>query len=397
MDFSTNSLVRMMKNRDILLAVCGSISFYKAYEILSMLKKSGARVRVLLSDGALKFATHTSFEALSDGVLSSKNENWQTGLDHISYSKNDLIIIAPATANSINKIANGIADNVFLQTILAASCPKIIAPAANHNMLDNPATKRALEILKNDGFIIIDPICKTLACKEYGKGGLNEPRVIIQNAKRALNQDQFYKDKKVIITGGATYEKIDDVRAITNHSSGKMAKALADSFYYAGAKVIFISSVYFDTPYKNIYFKSSNELLNALNSQNLSKDDILVMCAAVSDFVCANPKDGKIKKEQMNLNLELKRNIDILQNLNLTCKKIGFKMEMDSKNALNNAQNMLINKNLDAVCLNILDDKITFNSDETQISFITKNSITKTEFDSKDKVAAQIVQMVKEL
>lgn len=386
-----------MKNRDILLAVCGSISFYKAYEILSLLKKNGANVRVLLSDGALKFTTPIGFEALSNGVLSSLNESWVGELDHISFSKNDLIIIAPATANSINKIALGIADNIFLQTILAASCPKIIAPAANHNMLQNPATTRNLEILKDDGFIIIEPIAKTLACLDYGKGGLNEPWIIVETAKRVLNQDKFYQGKKVIITGGPTIEKIDDARAITNHSSGKMAKALADSFYYAGADVVFISSVDFDTPYETIKFKSSNELLNALNSQKVTQNDILVMCAAVSDFICLNPKDGKIKKDQMGDKIELKLNIDILKNLNLKCKKIGFKMEMDAQNALNNAKNMLIDKNLDAVCLNILNDEIKFGSIKTQISFITKDSITQTDLAPKELIASQITKLVKNL
>ena len=386
-----------MKNKNILLAVCGSISFYKAFEILSLLKKNGANVKVLLSDGALKFTTSLGFEALSDGVLTSTNENWANGLDHISFSKNDLLIIAPASANSINKIANGIADNIFLQTILAASCPKIIAPAANYNMLDNPATIRNLKILKDDGFIIIEPTIKTLACGDYGKGALNEPWVIVETAKRVLNQDEFYKGKKVIITGGPTTEKIDDVRAITNHSSGKMAKALADSFYYAGANVVFISSINFNATYEIIKFNSSNELCNILNQQKVNLDDILVMCAAVSDFICANPKDGKIKKDQMGDRIELKLNIDILKNINLNCKKIGFKMEMDAKNALDNAKNMLINKNLDAVCLNILGDKIKFGSNETKISFITKDTIIQTDLTSKELVASQITILAKNI
>lgn len=386
-----------MKNKNILLAVCGSISFYKAFEILSLLKKNGANVKVLLSDGALKFTTPLGFEALSDGVLISTNENWVNGLDHISFSKNDLLIIAPASANSINKIANGIADNIFLQTILAASCPKIIAPAANYNMLDNPATIRNLKILKDDGFIIIEPTIKTLACGDYGKGALNEPWVIVETAKRVLNQDKFYKGKKVIITGGPTTEKIDDVRAITNHSSGKMAKALADSFYYAGADVVFISSIDFNAPYEIIKFNSSNELYNILNQQKVNSDDILVMCAAVSDFICANPKHGKIKKDQMGDRIELKLNIDILKNINLNCKKIGFKMEMDAKNALNNAKNMLINKNLDAVCLNILGDDIKFGSNETKISFITKDTIIQTDLTSKELVASQITILAKNI
>ncbi|AGZ81609.1 bifunctional phosphopantothenoylcysteine decarboxylase/phosphopantothenate--cysteine ligase CoaBC [Campylobacter fetus] len=387
-----------MKNKNILLAVCGSVSFYKAYEILSLLKKEGANVRVMLSDGALKFTNLISFEALCDKqVLSSISENWQSGINHINYSKNDLIIIAPASANTINKISCGIADNVFLETILASTCPKLLAPAANHNMLENFTTKKSLEILSQNGYEICEPVSKTLACKDFGKGALADPKTIVEAAKRVLGKDEFYIGKKIIITGGPTTEKIDDVRGITNFSSGKMAKALADAFYYLGSEVIFISSKEFETPYKFIKFENSNELLEILNLQKVTDNDLLIMCAAISDYVPKNKFNGKMKKNENGINLELILNKDILKNINLKCKKIGFKMEMDKKTAVQNAKNMLIDKNLNAVCLNILDENIKFGSDETYIDFITKESYKTTEFTDKLSAAKQIAEFIKTL
>ncbi|WP_058893128.1 bifunctional phosphopantothenoylcysteine decarboxylase/phosphopantothenate--cysteine ligase CoaBC [Campylobacter iguaniorum] len=388
----------MMKNKKILLAVCGSVSFYKAYEIISLLKSEGADVRVMLSDGALRFANLISFEALvQNRVLSSISEDWQSGLNHINYSKNDLIIIAPASANTINKIAHGVADNVFLQTILASTCPKLIAPAANNNMLENFTTKNSLEILSKNGYDICEPVSKILACGDIGKGALADPQIIVEMAKRTLNQDNFYKGKKVVVTGGATTEKIDDVRGITNFSSGKMAKALADAFYYAGAELTFISSNEFSAPYPIIKFSSSEELLNAINSQNLSQNDLLVMCAAVSDYKPKTKFNGKMKKSQNELNLELVLNTDILKSLNLNCKKIGFKMEMDRALAKQNAINMLNSKNLNAVCLNVLDEKIKFGSDQTKIDFITPNGEFDTEFDTKPNIAQKITELAKQI
>lgn len=387
-----------MKNKKILLAVCGSVSFYKAYEILSLLKKEEADVRVMLSDGVLEFTNVLSFEALCEHrILSSKTQDWQSGVNHIDYSKNDLIIIAPATANTVNKIAYGVADNVFLQTILASTCPKLLALAANNNMLENFATKRSIEILSNNNYTICDPILKVLACKQKAKGGLQDPKIIVEMAKRILNQDNFFAKKRVVITGGATTEKIDEVRAITNFSTGKMAKALSDAFYYAGSEVRLISSISFDTPYEIYPFKSSIELKEAILKQNLTKDDILIMCAAVSDYKPKIRHEGKIKKTNSNLMLELEPNEDILSNLNLPCKKIGFKLETDPKIAKANAKKMLIKKHLDAVCLNIIGNEISFGSDKTQICFITKDNEIQTSFNSKIEVAKEIVKLVKKL
>ena len=390
----------MLKNKKILLAVCGSIAFYKAFEILSLLKKQGADVYVALSDGALEFCSVSGFEALSEHkILSSQTQNWQDGVNHIAYSKMDLVLIAPASVNTINKLTAGICDNVFMQTLIAAShVPLVVAPAANNNMIEHFATQNSLEILKKNGALVVEPVLKTLACGDIGKGGLASPEVIVEAAIKRLSRPLF-AGKKVVITGGATTEKIDDVRAITNFSSGKMARALARAFYYAGAEVKLLAS--FETanePFESFKFSSSSELLELCKSECVGAN-LLVMCAAVSDFV-PTKIDGKIKKEDVgeSLNLSLKRNVDILQSLKeFRCKKIGFKLEISSESALKSARSMLEKKALDAVCLNILGEKNGFASEQNEVNFITKDSEILLPLASKDEIAGRIVELAANL
>ena len=390
----------MLKNKKILLAVCGSIAFYKAFEILSLLKKQGADVYVALSDGALEFCSVSGFEALSEHkILSSQTQNWQDGVNHIAYSKMDLVLIAPASVNTINKLTAGICDNVFMQTLIAAShVPLVVALAANNNMIEHYATQNSLEILKKNGALVVEPVLKTLACGDVGKGGLASPEVIVEAAIKRLSKPLF-AGKKVVITGGATTEKIDDVRAITNFSSGKMARALARAFYYAGAEVKLLAS--FETanePFLSLKFSSSSELLELCKSE-CEGANLLVMCAAVSDFV-PTKIDGKIKKEDVkeSLNLSLKKNVDILQNLKgFKCKKIGFKLEISNENALKSARSMLEKKALDAVCLNILDEKNGFASEQNEVIFITKDSEILLPLASKDEIAGRIVELATNL
>ena len=390
----------MLKNKKILLAVCGSIAFYKAFEILSLLKKKGADVYVALSDGALEFCSVSGFEALSEHkVLSSQTQNWQDGVNHIAYSKMDLVLIAPASVNTINKLTAGICDNVFMQTLIAAShVPLVVAPAANNNMIEHFSTQNSLEILKKNGALIVEPVFKTLACGDVGKGGLANPEVIVEAAIKKLSRPLF-AGKKVVITGGATTEKIDDVRAITNFSSGKMAMALARAFYYAGADVMLLASFEAENePFKILKFSSSSELLELCKSECESAN-LLVMCAAVSDFM-PTKIDGKIKKEDVGeiLSLSLKRNVDILQSLKeLKCKKIGFKLEISSESAHKNARAMLEQKGLDAVCLNILGEKNGFASEQNEVNFITKNSETLLPLAAKDEIARHIVELAANL
>ena len=240
-----------LKDAKITLCVSSSISFYKAFEILSLLRRANAKVRVAMSEQTLKFCSPLAFEALSgECVLVGDNKP----LAHIEYAKCDLMIIAPATANTINKIALGIADNAMLSCILACRAPKLIAPAANTAMLENPATQNSLKVLKERGFVVVNSCEKTLACGDVGKGALASPKDIVLSAARMLGTNSRIPSansristknsriSKVIITAGACYEMIDDVRAITNLSSGKMGLALAFAYYLRGFDVTLISS-----------------------------------------------------------------------------------------------------------------------------------------------------------
>ena len=400
-----------LKDAKITLCVSSSISFYKAFEILSLLRRANAKVRVAMSEQTLKFCSPLAFEALSgECVLVGDNKP----LAHIEYAKCDLMIIAPATANTINKIALGIADNAMLSCILACRAPKLIAPAANTAMLENPATQNSLKVLKERGFVIVKSCEKTLACGDVGKGALASPKDIVLSAARMLGTNSRISSinsripsansriSKVIITAGACYEMIDDVRAITNLSSGKMGLALAFAYYLRGFDVTLISSAQnLPKSMENLEFlsfKSSADLLEILKNKKLAKDDLLVMAAAISDYIPSKKAKGKIKKSGANLNLELKENIDILSSLKeLKCKKIGFKMEMDEQSALSSAKNMLENKALDAVCLNVLKAQNYFGSEQNEVLFITKNSQKMLKMASKHEIAAQIARLSENL
>ncbi|WP_291953253.1 bifunctional phosphopantothenoylcysteine decarboxylase/phosphopantothenate--cysteine ligase CoaBC [Campylobacter sp.] len=385
--------------KTILLAISGSIAFYKAYELISLFKREGFKIKVLLSQGVLKFATKISFEALVDDVLCEENESWRDFNNHIAFSKDcDIVVFAPASVNSINKLSLGIADNLFIQTLIAVnkSKPFIIAPAANTNMYLHFSVQKSLNLLKENGYIIVDPIVKTLVCKDEGVGALAKIEDIFNITKKELLKEEFWQNKSVIVTGGGTQEKIDDVRCISNFSSGKMAKAIADACYFLGARVKFLSSIDFDTPYEICKFVNSKDLKELLN--NNLESDFLIMVAAVSDFIPQNIK-GKIKKEEHSkgLNVHLKLNEDLLKNCNFKGKKIGFKMEYDKINAVKNAKKSLINKNLDMVCLNILDENINFGSDENCISFITKEQVWQSQKMSKEKLAFVLMQKMRKL
>ena len=393
-----------LKDAKITLCVSSSISFYKAFEILSLLRRANAKVRVAMSEQTLKFCSPLAFEALSgECVLVGDSKP----LAHIEYAKCDLMIIAPATANTINKIALGIADNAMLSCILACRAPKLIAPAANTAMLENPATQNSLKVLKERGFVVVNSCEKTLACGDVGKGALASPKDIVLSAARMLGANSRIPSansriSKVIITAGACYEMIDDVRAITNLSSGKMGLALAFAYYLRGFDVTLISSAQnLPKSMENLEFlsfKSSADLLEILKNKKLTKDDLLVMAAAISDYIPAKKAKGKIKKSGANLNLELKENIDILSSLKeLKCKKIGFKMEMDEQSALSSAKNMLENKALDAVCLNVLKAQNYFGSEQNEVLFITKNSQKMLKMASKHEIAAQIARLSENL
>ena len=376
----------ILKDKNILLAVTGSIAIYKSLELIRLFIKAGANVKVILSDGAKKFINPITFEAISQNrVLDESSESWDKSqnYNHIDITKwADVLLIAPGTANTINKISCGIADNLLLQTVLACKKKIIIAPAANTNMIENPITTESINNLKNLGFEVLQTQTKELACKDVGNGAMLEPIDIFHKTCKELLKTLYWKNRRAVLSGGGTLEKIDDVRYISNFSSGKMASNLATALYYLGADVTLVSSRGFENIPYEIDLRVSHssqqmfENLKLALDKKLDKKSFLFMVAAVSDYIPKQKVDGKLKKEKLGetWSLELSKNIDILANLD---KKdifsIGFKAEMDKKEAKSNAQNMLKNKNLDAVCLNILDESNAFGSDTNKIELILKD------------------------
>ena len=395
----------LLKNKKILVGVTGSIAIYKTLELIRLYIKAGAQVRVIMTEGAKKFINPITFEAISQNkVLDESSENWDKSQDynHIDIGKwSDIFVIAPASANTINALANGLGNNLLLQTALAYSRIKLISPAANTNMLKNPITQASLKMLKLCNYEIISSQTKELVCKDVGDGAMAEPTDIFDATCKELLKDEYWINRRVVLSGGGTVEKIDDVRYLSNFSSGKMASNLAKALYYKGADVCLVSTRGYENLPKDIHLikvQSSNEMYEYLvDSLRVAKKGVLTkptlmdsstptlilkkpflfMVAAVSDYVPAFPQDGKLKKELIGTswNLELKQNMDILKSLPKEgIVSIGFKAEMDETTAMNSATRMLENKNLDGVCLNILNEENSFGSENNNIELILKNS-----------------------
>ena len=395
----------LLKNKKILVGVCGSIAIYKTLELIRLYIKAGAIVRVIMTDGAKKFINPITFEAISQNkVLDETSENWDKNQDynHIDIGKwSDIFVIAPASANTINALANGLGNNLLLQTLLAYPRIKLIAPAANTNMLKNPITQASLKMLKLCNYEIISSQTKELVCKDVGDGAMADPVDIFDATCKELLKDEYWINRRVVLSGGGTLEKIDDVRYLSNFSSGKMASSLSKALYYKGADVCLVSTRGYENLPKDIHLikvQSSSEmyeylvdsirvakkgvltkptLMDSSTPSLIMKRPFLFMVAAVSDYVPEFPQDGKLKKELIGASwtLELKQNMDILKSLEKDgIVTIGFKAEMDETTALNSATRMLENKNLDGVCLNILNEENSFGSENNNIELILKNS-----------------------
>ncbi|RDU73387.1 bifunctional phosphopantothenoylcysteine decarboxylase/phosphopantothenate--cysteine ligase CoaBC [Helicobacter aurati] len=383
----------MLKNKKILLFLGGSIAVYKSLLLIRSLIKEEAEIRVIASSSALKFITRLSIETLSKTVLLTEDsECWHTESNvytpnHINYAKwADIALFAPITANSLNKLAHGIADNIYLSSALALpDIPKLLAPSANTQMLENPITQASIQTLQQNGYTIIPSQEGNLACGEIGNGAMADIEEITFALKKAVYTRDFWRNKKVLITGGGSSENIDSIRCITNHSSGLQACNLALALYFLGAKVSLISS---QIPLKMpnditiIKVYSSKDYLDSLQQQiaqnNTTQEKIyLFMAAAISDYI-PHSKQGKIKKREMGptMWLELYENIDILQTLNeKNLIKIAFKAECDTDNAKRNAVSLLDSKNCAMVCLNIIaNDNKAFGSENNTLYVLHKKS-----------------------
>ena len=413
----------LLKDKNILLGVTGSIAIYKALELIRLFIKSEANVRVVMSESAKEFITPLTFETISQNIVLCKDsESWANDNNHIGLAKwADIFVLAPTTANTINKIGAGIADNLLLETILAYDKTLVIAPSANTKMYLNPNTTANLKKLKVFGHIVVEPQKKLLACNDEGIGAMAKPSEIFYQTARELLKEEYWQDRRVIVTGGGTIEKIDDVRYISNFSSGKMANALSLALYLKGCDVCLISTKDMSSLPENIYkidvsdtkemFLYIQKSIKVAKKGLMSRVDInekdapkiikkkpyLFMAAAVSDFIPKNPTSGKIKKEDIGdtFILELRKNIDILSNINdKDIHKIGFKAETDEKKAEENAKNMLKNKNLDAVCLNIINEENSFGSDYNEVMFIDKNYTQTIAKDTKLNISFKILNFL---
>jgi phosphopantothenoylcysteine decarboxylase/phosphopantothenate--cysteine ligase len=402
----------LLKDKNILVGVTGSVAVYKILELIRLYIKAGANVKVIMTRASQKFITPLAFETISQNdILDDSNEDWstQTNNNHIAIGKwADIFIIAPCTANTINKLANGYGDNILLQSALAYPGLKLIAPAANTNMIQNPITKDNLANLQKANYQLIATTTKELACRDVGDGAMAEVEDIFHTTVRELLKDEYWSDRSVVLNGGGTIEKIDDVRYISNFSSGKMAISLATALYYKGANVSLVTTSNLDIPKQidTIKVQSTFEMMENVMTElertkvTSSKRPYFFGVAAVSDYTPKNVSNGKMKKDAIGdtWQLELNKNIDILDSIDKgMIYAIGFKAEMDKEKAFDNAKNMLQKKNLDGVCLNILDDKNSFGSDTNKIEFISPSGTISLQEGSKLDVSLNLLDTLQEI
>ncbi len=413
----------LLKGKKILLGVTGSISIYKSLELIRLYIKSGADVRVIMSESAKRFVTPLSFEAISqNSVLDENSESWANDFNHIDIGKwADIFVIAPVSANTINKLSNGIADNLLTQIALAHVGKKILAPAANTNMYKNTITQNSIKMLKLMNYEIVEPQSKVLVCGDEGNGALADVKDIFYKSAQVLLRDPFWTNRRVVVSGGGTREKIDSIRYISNFSSGKMGNALSLALYLRGADVCLISTKDTSSLPQDIYVidvDNSEEmreyLVDAIRvakkgimtkatlmddsvPELIQKKPYLFMVAAVSDYKPKFPQVGKLKKEMLgkSWNLELEQNIDILSSINTEgIFALGFKAEIDKDAGLTNARRMLSQKSLDAVCLNVVEES-SFGSDENEIALIFSNKKIELPKQSKLDISLAVIEELK--
>ncbi|OOQ33154.1 phosphopantothenate synthase [Helicobacter pylori] len=412
--------LRLLENKRVLLLVSGSIATYKSLELTRLLFKSGASIQVVMSKGAKKFIKPLSFEALSHHkVLHDRNEKWyynhQNKLhhNHIACAASaDLLIFAPLSANSLSKIAHALADNTISATFLACASPKILAPSMNTNMLNSPIIQSNLKRLKDSNHIILDTQNALLACDTKGDGAMAEPLEILFKAAQTLLKDAYFENREVIVMGGASIEKIDSVRVISNLSSGIQASTLALALYFKGAKVTLIASS-FPTPLPkeitSIPVSDTASYENALNNaaKNLQKHalkPLLFNLAAISDYLPKTSFSHKLKKSELGqtLNVECVQNKDLLASVNPNqFVKIGFKAEDDQQNAIKNAQNLLKpsqdnGKDCSVVALNLIKDSRPFGSLDNELWLFSHKKTQKIPSMNKLEASFKILDFIKD-
>ena len=387
----------MLSGKNILVGITGGIAAYKTCSLIRLYKKSGANVRVVVTPNALNFVTKLTLQSLSQNEVYVDNFDIdEYKPEHIALSEADIFVIAPASANTISKISNGICDNLLTSTACAFSKPVLIAPAMNTGMWNNKFVQENLNKLKNAGYHILEPADGYLACGTNGVGRMREPEEIFEKTVEILSCSNKLSGKKILVTAGGTKEKIDPVRFITNASSGKMGLALSNAAKNMGANVTLIST-FKCNDYKNIVVESAEEMEKTVK-ENIAEKDCVFMAAAVSDYRVKNYSEQKIKKGNSdNLTLELTKNPDILQEISSMKSRpliVGFCAE--SENLLENAKAKIQKKGCDYIVANdISRSDIGFNTDENEVFIIDKNlEVKHLEKDTKLNIAQKILEEI---
>ena len=397
----------MLTGKCVILGVSGSIAAYKAASLASLLKKQNCDVHVIMTENGSKFVSPMTFETITGNkcIVDTFDRDFRHEVTHVSLAKKaDLIIVAPATANVIAKFAHGIADDMLTTTVLASKAIKVVSPAMNTNMYENPITQENIRKLESLGFNMVEPATGLLACGDEGKGKMPEPEVLMEHVLYHLAHEKDLEGKKVIVTAGPTQEAIDPVRFISNHSTGKMGYALARACACRGAKVVLITGKTYLTPplfAEVVNVTSAEDMYNAVMDQ-FDDTDIVFKAAAVADFTPAETHADKVKKSSSDgdsaLNLQLKRTKDILASLGEIKKPgqvlCGFSME--TRDLLENSKAKLDKKNLDLIIANNLrTEGAGFGTDTNVVTVITKDGHTELPQLSKLQVANLVIDEVK--
>ena len=395
----------MLKGKTVVLAVTGSIAAYKIANLARMLKKLNCNVHVLMTQNATNFINPITFESLVSNkcLVDTFDRNFQYSVEHVAIAKQaDVVLVAPASANVIGKIANGIADDMLTTTVMACPCKKIISPAMNHNMIHNPIVQDNIDKLRRFGYEIIDADNGMLANGDIGDGRMPDESVLLEYILKEVAFEKDLAGKKVLVTAGATRESIDPVRFITNHSSGKMGVAVAKAAMLRGAEVTLVKAHTDVEPpmFVNVLnVVSAEDMYNAV--VEYGKDaDYVFKAAAVSDYTPVNVAENKIKKSDGEMAVQLKRTKDILKYLGENKREgqvvCGFSME--TENVVENSKKKLHSKNCDMICANSLKTEgAGFGVDTNVITVITKDSVTELELMPKEQVAHKIIDLAKNI
>lgn len=392
----------MLKGKTVLIAVTGSIAAYKIAYLASSLKKLDADVHVLMTENATNFINPITFETLTGNkcLVDTFDRNFEFSVEHVSLAKKaDVVMIAPASANVIGKIAHGIADDMLTTTVMACRCRKIVAPAMNTNMYENPIVQDNLKILKKYGYEVIAPAEGYLACGDTGAGKMPEPQLLLEYILRETACEKDMKGLKVLVTAGPTQEPIDPVRFITNHSTGKMGYAIAAVCMRRGAEVTLVSgpTAVQKPEFVNIVpVTTAREMFEEVTSR-ADEQDIIIKAAAVADYRPKNVSSEKVKKTDGELSMEMERTDDILAYLGSHRRPgqflCGFSME--TENVLENSRKKLKKKNLDMIAANSLKvEGAGFGGDTNVITIITEDEEVSLELMSKEEAASKILDQI---